>query len=79
MGVHPSFQRKGIGSKLLAFMENWAKEQGIKKLSLRVLATNPGEFALYKANGFKEEGRLVGEFLLDGKFVDDILMCKFIN
>jgi ribosomal protein S18 acetylase RimI-like enzyme len=79
MGVHPAFQRKGIGSKLLTFMEKWAKEQGIKKLSLRVLATNPGAIALYQANGFKEEGRLVDEFLLDGNYVDDLLMYKFIN
>ncbi|WP_102028089.1 GNAT family N-acetyltransferase [Salirhabdus sp. Marseille-P4669] len=78
MGVHPDFKRQGVGTALIAFVENWAKENKKRKLSLRVLSTNPGAISFYRANGFKEQGRLVGEFLINGKLVDDILMYKLL-
>jgi hypothetical protein len=31
--------------------------------------------ALYRAAGYREEGRLEGRFLLDGRYVDDVVMA----
>jgi RimJ/RimL family protein N-acetyltransferase len=52
-----------------------ARRRGARKLSLRVLATNPGARRLYERCGFVVEGVLREEFLLDEVFVDDVLMA----
>lgn len=79
IAIHPSYQRQGVGRKLMESIKIIAAEQGIRKLSLRVLATNPGAKAFYESCGFLEQGRLVDEFYLDGKYVDDILMwCPIV-
>jgi len=53
-----------------------AHERAVTKLRLRVLATNPRARRVYDRQGYVEEGRLVGEFMIDGQLVDDILMAK---
>jgi len=40
-----------------------------------VLGTNSRAIALYCAAGYREEGRLEGQFLLDGRYVDDVFMA----
>lgn len=79
IAIHPDYHRQGIGGKLIDAIKQHASEQGIRKLSLRVLATNPGAIAFYKSCGFIEEGRLIGEFYLDGQYVDDLLMYYPVN
>lgn len=78
IGVHPEFQRKGVGSALINFIENWGQENGITKISLRVLETNESAISFYKKNGFIEQGRLIDEFFINGQFIDDLLMYKQI-
>jgi RimJ/RimL family protein N-acetyltransferase len=60
-------------------MKQYALEQGITKLRLRVLSSNPGAIAFYTQCGFVTEGRLISEFYIAGKYVDDILMSYFIQ
>jgi ribosomal protein S18 acetylase RimI-like enzyme len=79
IAVHPDCQGKGIGKRLLEAAEAKAKAQGKRKLSLRVLATNESAIAFYKRCGYQEQGRLVEEFYLNGRFVDDILMYKLLD
>ncbi|MNJ43397.1 N-acyltransferase YncA [compost metagenome] len=74
IAVHPDYQGQGVGQGLMSQMKELAQEQGIRKLSLRVLATNQRAITFYKQCGFMEQGRLVAEFYLQGKYVDDILM-----
>ncbi|MNV94027.1 Protease synthase and sporulation negative regulatory protein PAI 1 [compost metagenome] len=74
IAIHPDYQRRGIGRKLMDEMKVIAEKSGVRKLSLRVLASNPNAISFYKSCGFIEQGRLVEEFYLDGRFIDDILM-----
>lgn len=76
IGVHPDFQGKGIGSKLLEFLDEEGRKHGIRKICLRVLSTNITAISFYKKNGYLEQGVLKGEFFLNGQYVDDILMYK---
>lgn len=76
IGVHPDFQGKGIGSKLLQFLDEEGRKHGIRKICLRVLSTNITAISFYKKNGYLEQGVLKGEFFLNGQYVDDILMYK---
>lgn len=79
VGVHPHAEGKGVGSALLTAIKALAAEQGIHKLSLRVLSTNPAAIHLYQKNGFEVEGRLKDEFLIEGKFIDDLFMAYFLD
>ncbi|MGG6313395.1 N-acetyltransferase family protein [Paenibacillus macerans] len=76
IAIHPAYQRQGVGRVLMDALAGLASERGVRKLSLRVLASNPGAVAFYQSCGFMEQGRLVGEFLLNGRYVDDILMWR---
>jgi RimJ/RimL family protein N-acetyltransferase len=79
IGVHHDFQGRGVGKNLIHFMMDWSKKNKIRKLSLRVLSTNKEAIAFYHAMGFKEQGRLVSEFFINGEYVDDVLMYHMVN
>ena len=76
LGVGPAHQRQGVAEALLIAAVDEATRRGARKLSLRVLAANPGARRLYERCGFVVEGVLRGEFLLDGAYVDDVLMAR---
>lgn len=76
LAVCASARRRGIGRALLRAGIAEATARGGRRLTLRVLGTNPGAQALYEAEGFVVEGILRGEFVLDGEEVDDVLMAR---
>ena len=78
MAVHPDYHGQNIGFELMRAVEELARDNGKKKLSLRVLSTNEKAIRFYKKCGYQEQGRLVGEFYLNGRFVDDLLFYKHI-
>ena len=55
-----------------------AAQLGARKLSLRVLGGNSRARRLYEACGFVVEGILRSEFLLGGRYVDDIFMARHL-
>jgi ribosomal protein S18 acetylase RimI-like enzyme len=76
MAVEPELQGHGIGRRLLNATRAEALRRGARKVVLRVLGSNAPAMALYRAAGFVEEGRLRGQFLLEGQWVDDVLMAR---
>jgi ribosomal protein S18 acetylase RimI-like enzyme len=67
----------GIGRKLLEQSIHWADENGIKKISLKVLETNDKAIKLYQEYGFEVEGTLkYDKRLSDGKYYNTILMAR---
>ncbi|MFE2534327.1 GNAT family N-acetyltransferase [Streptomyces sp. NPDC059371] len=64
----------GVGRALLRAAREEARRQGARRITLRVLGHNTPARALYESEGFLVEGILPGEFLLDGAYVDDVLM-----
>jgi ribosomal protein S18 acetylase RimI-like enzyme len=64
----------GVGRALLNAAVERARERGAARLTLRVLGHNTPARALYASAGFTVEGVLPGEFLLNGEYVDDVLM-----
>jgi len=79
LAVAPEARRRGVATALLTAAEQRARRRGARKLSLRVLSTNPGAIQLYAQLGFEEEGRLLGEFLIEGRYVDDVLLTKHLG
>lgn len=70
---------QGIGRGLLGAAVSWAEAHPeIEKLGLSVFVDNVRAIELYRAFGFREEGRRPREFRLeDGRYVDDLLMYRF--
>ena len=53
IALDPLVRGKGIGGKFLAFLENKAKESGMKNLSLEVHRKNTISIAFYKHFGYQ--------------------------
>jgi ribosomal protein S18 acetylase RimI-like enzyme len=66
----------GVGRALLRTAREEARRQGARRITLRVLGHNTPARTLYESEGFVVEGILPGEFLLDGAYVDDVLMGR---
>ncbi|MHA4809693.1 N-acetyltransferase family protein [Flavitalea flava] len=72
VSVHPDFQGLGIGLSLLERLLKWAKDnKNIEKVFLNVFDTNEKAIRLYKALGFKEEGRHIKAIKqISGEYAD---------
>ena len=76
LAVDPALQGRGVGRALLEAAAAEAGRRGARRLTLRVLAPNVAARRLYESCGFVVEGVLSGEFNLDGRDVDDVLMAR---
>lgn len=74
IGVHPDARGAGIAIAMMTIMENEVRKAGATKIQLDVSAENAPAIALYKKQGFIENGRRPKYY--DG--VDAILMQKDI-
>ena len=75
MTVLRRYWNLGIGSRMLAYLIDWARETGtIRKINLRVRVDNLPAIHLYEKYGFVQEGQLTREFYLHGQFVDVYMM-----
>ncbi|MBV9449804.1 MAG: GNAT family N-acetyltransferase [Streptosporangiaceae bacterium] len=79
LAVIPDARGRGVASALLAAAEQHARDHGARKLSLRVLSSNDAALRLYERCGFRREGTLREEFLIEGRYVDDVLMAKHLG
>ena len=79
IAVRGDVQSKGVGKKLVDYIKTIAIEEGIHKLSLRVMATNAKAIQFYKKNGFIQEGHFKDEFFINGSFCDDYQFAYFIE
>lgn len=79
LAVAPAAQRRGVATALMLGAESMARDRGARKLSLRMFADNDSARALYERLGYVVEGVLREEFLINGEYVDDVLMTKWLN
>ncbi|MEU1406209.1 GNAT family N-acetyltransferase [Streptomyces sp. NPDC005728] len=66
----------GVGRALVRAAVQEARRRGARRITLRVLGHNTPARRLYEAEGFVIEGVLPEEFLIEGKYVDDVLMGR---
>ncbi|MGA7690602.1 MAG: GNAT family N-acetyltransferase [Jiangellales bacterium] len=76
--VRADLRRRGIGRALLDEAARTVQAAGGSKISLGVLATNPGARSVYEKAGFVVEGVQVGEFVVDGEPVDSVMMARHL-
>jgi ribosomal protein S18 acetylase RimI-like enzyme len=75
LAVAPGRRGEGIGGALLDAAIERLRAEGRRRFVLRVLSANPGARRLYESRGFEVEGVHREAFLLDGAYVDDVLMA----
>jgi ribosomal protein S18 acetylase RimI-like enzyme len=79
LAVAPGARGRGVASALLAAAGRHARERGARKLSLRVLSTNEAALRLHERLGFRREATLREEPLVNGRYVDDVLMARLLG
>ena len=69
----------GIGTKLINEGIKWCRDNSIRKLNLEVFSSNTSAISLYEKLGFVREGARKGQFIIDGEYVDDVMMSYWIE
>jgi len=79
MGVVDGYRETGVGTALMDFAVQWARERRVGKITLSVFSTNTRALKLYEKFGYEVEGVRRRQFVIDGSFVDEILMGLFLS
>jgi ribosomal protein S18 acetylase RimI-like enzyme len=75
--VHPERQGRGIGRRIIAFVEDRCLGMGLGELWLTVNRHNAGSIAFYERVGFMKRSELVQD-IGNGFVMDDFKMVKMI-
>ena len=78
IGVLAQYRGLGIGTQLFEQLEKWAAEHNVHRLELTVVTRNEAGIRLYKKMGFTIEGTKRHSLYIDGNFVDEYYMSKFL-
>lgn len=78
VGIKKAFTGQGIGTRLFETLEKWAKEKSVTRLELGVMSSNIAAFLLYKKMGFELEGVKKNAFYVNGNFINEYMMAKFL-
>jgi ribosomal protein S18 acetylase RimI-like enzyme len=78
LAVALPYRRRGLGRRLLQEAYRWARRVGVEKLQLNVRAGNLAARALYRSEGFSEEGREVRQLRQGDYYEDNLLLAKFL-
>jgi L-amino acid N-acyltransferase YncA len=72
-------RRRGIAKALFAATFEAARAKGYEKIFTFVRADNPGALATYQAQGFEVVGRARQHAKIDGHYIDEILIERFLE
>ncbi len=78
VGIRQQFTGQGLGARLFAGLEAWARRAGVHRLELTVMAHNTRGVALYQKRGFVIEGVKKHSMLVDGCYIDEYYMGKIL-
>ena len=78
--VHTDWQGKGVGRRLLErildLADNWLM---LRRVELVVFASNARAIKLYKSFGFEAEGCLRAASIMNGAYVDELVMGRVLK
>lgn len=79
IAVKEKYQGSGIAKRLIHSLESYCKKSNIQIIRLSVLESNIRAIKFYLNNGFKIEGVLTNNIILDKKFYSEYSMFKKIE
>ncbi len=78
IAILKEYYKRGIGTKLFSFLEEWAQKKSMHRLELSVFTYNQNAVALYKKMGFIVEGIKLHSFRIGDRYVDEYMMSKLL-
>jgi GNAT superfamily N-acetyltransferase len=79
VGVLEEYRDGGLGAALMDRGLDWARERGYLKVYQSLPATNERAVDFLEENGWTEEYRRGGHYLLDGEFVDEVGLAVWLD
>ena len=79
VAILKAYTGQGIGGLLFGALEEWARQAGVKRLDLSVMVNNVPAQKLYERLGFVREGVKRGSMFVDGEYIDEYYMCKWLE
>ncbi|NEA33982.1 GNAT family N-acetyltransferase [Streptomyces sp. SID13031] len=79
LAVAKAARGRGIGSILMTAVTDEATRRGARKITLHVHGTNTVARRLYERHGYTVEGTHPREFLIEGQYVDSLVLAKFLT
>ncbi len=81
VGLHliKEYRGLGIGTRMLQYAIEWAREKGFKKMVASIFTTNKRSLNLFLKAGFTEECIRRKHFRIGSKYIDEICMVKFLD
>ena len=78
IGLLQPFRERGIGTALMECAIEWARAQGLEKLTASTLSTNLRAINLFKKMGFAITGKRYKQYKIGEEYVDEVLMERFL-
>ena len=70
----------GYGSKMLSLMCTYLRDQlACRKVSLEVTEDNGIALHVYQKQGFEIEGRMKDQFFVNGRYLDVLILSRFLT
>jgi RimJ/RimL family protein N-acetyltransferase len=81
MGLHlrEEFRGKGIGTQMLSYAIDWARERGFKKVRATIFTPDSRSIKLFSNAGFTEEGTRSHKIMIGSECVDKVVMTKSLE
>lgn len=77
--IEPDHWGRGIGTEAMAFLEQVISGRGYLRMECMVTGTNLRAIRLYERSGFIREGLKKQAYLVDGQYVDLVIMGKVFS
>ena len=78
LAVSKEWRQHGVATKMLENAYRWAEHHEVQKIQLNVRSNNDAALALYRSQGFEQEGCERAQIREGGRYEDNILMAKFL-
>jgi len=78
IGILKPYREIGIGTHLLRQAIQGSREARLEKLTAAIFAINERALNLFIGRGFKVTGRRYRQFNLDGRYIDELLLERFL-
>jgi len=79
IAILQAYTGQGTGGKLFDAAEKWARQNGVKRLDLSVMENNIPAQKLYDKLGFAREGTKRGSMFVNGEYINEYYMCKWLE
>lgn len=79
LGVLEPYRGDGLGAALMERGLAWAREQGYRKLSQNLPATNERAVSFLEDHGWSVEATREGQYLIDGELVDEVQLAIWLD